>query len=203
MRKTIVDSQCKDELRNKLCLVCEECWKKNGYRKTSVKEICDLADVAIGTFYSFFNKKEDLFVETIIRIQERLDYQFFELTLSKEPTLNGYTKAIKMLYREYDKIPFLYEVNTPDFIALIKKIDSEIIKKLHVDSVNFFRKAIRKANLVLKVEEDFAIGTLSALLSTIQSKDVLDKSYDHIKLFDFMLDNLINSLFDNTTVIKR
>lgn len=186
----------KEALKKKLCSVCEDNWKQNGYKKTSVKEICDQAEVAIGTFYSVFQTKEDLFVETMLIIQERLDFHFFEQTLSKDPSLDGYVRAIKKLYREYSETPFLYEVNTPDFTALLKKIDSKMIEKLHVDSVKFFQRALKKANLVLKVDENIAIGTLSALLSNVQSKDVLNRTYNHIELFDFMLDSLIGSLFE-------
>lgn len=186
----------KEALKKRLCAVCEDNWKRNGYKKTSVKEICDQAEVAIGTFYSIFKTKEDLFVETMLTIQKRLDFLFFEQTLSKDASLDGYVKAIKKLYREYSETPFLYEVNNPDFMALLKKIDAEMIEKIHIDSVNFFQKALKNACLVLKVDENLAIGTLSALLSNVQSKDVLNRTYNHIELFDFMLDSLIDSLFE-------
>ena len=37
--------------------------KKNGYQNTTVRDICSTADISVGTFYSYFPSKTDLFLD--------------------------------------------------------------------------------------------------------------------------------------------
>jgi len=185
----------KEGLRKRMCDACELSWKEKGYKKTNIKELCTRIGIAIGSFYSLYPTKEDLFCETMDVIQNRLKDQFFDI-LKNDPTKNGFTKALKELYREYDRTPFLYEINTEDFLSLRNKLPNEKLNKLQFDSVEFFKKAIDMANIKLKVNTELALGTLSALLSSIQSKEPLDKTCNHIKIFDFMLESLMNEMFE-------
>ena len=40
-----------------------ELMKKNGYQNTTVRDICSTADISVGTFYSYFPSKTDLFLD--------------------------------------------------------------------------------------------------------------------------------------------
>ena len=40
-----------------------EMMKKNGYQNTTVRDICSKADISVGTFYSYFPSKTDLFLD--------------------------------------------------------------------------------------------------------------------------------------------
>lgn len=62
----------KEAIRKKLEKLCEECWITQGYKKTSIKILCNKAAISIGTFYTLYPTKEDLFFETIASIQQRL-----------------------------------------------------------------------------------------------------------------------------------
>ena len=37
--------------------------KQNGYQNTTVRDICSTADISVGTFYSYFPSKTDLFLD--------------------------------------------------------------------------------------------------------------------------------------------
>lgn len=94
-----------------------------GYKKTSIKELCSQAGIAIGTFYSLFPTKEDLFFETAKAIQTRLTEQFLQTVLQRADK-GSMAKALKELFREFDSKPFLYDVNTPDFRAFVTKLSN-------------------------------------------------------------------------------
>lgn len=174
---------------------CENFWITNGYKKTSIKELCGKADISIGTFYTLYATKEELFFKTLINIQNRLKQNFTKV-IKKNPSKEGFSEAMKELFREYDRKPFLYNANTTDFQSFITKLPQDSRKLLKLDSVEFFRNTFSVANLKLKIEEEKAYGTLSALLSILSSKETLSNNCDYFSVFDFMTDHLISEIFE-------
>jgi AcrR family transcriptional regulator len=185
----------KNDIRDRLQVICEHCLTVYGYKKTSVKELCAKAEIAIGTFYSLYPTKEDLFFETVKNIQERLTQKILDIN-QNNPTKEGFAISIKELFREYDSKPFLYNVSTPDFQAFLTKLPKEAMEKIKFESIEFFRNAIRIANLKLKIDENQAYAVLSALLSTISARETLAATCDYFAVFDFMVDKLIPSIFE-------
>lgn len=192
--KPVLSDADKKAIRQKLKERCEECWIAHGYKKTSIKNLCDHAAISIGTFYTLYPTKEDLFLETMIRVQQRLKEKVLDLNRSA-PSKEGFAQSMKRLFREYDSKPFLYNINTPDFQSFITKLPEETLQKIKFDSFDFFREVIRTANLNLKMEESQAYGILSALLSTIHAKETLSVTCDYFAVFDFMADSLVSEIF--------
>lgn len=185
----------KREIREKLQALCEHFWTVYGYKKTSIKELCSNAEISIGTFYTLYPTKEDLFFKTIENIQKRLAEKV--LNINKEnPTKKGFALSMKEILREYDSKPLLYNVNTPDFQSFISKLSNEAIEKIKFDSIEFFRKVVHAANLNLKIDEHEAYGIFSALLSTINVKERLSATCNYLAIFDFMVDNLVPNIFE-------
>lgn len=192
--KPVLSDADKENIRKKLKGLCEECWISQGYKKTSIKSLCEKAGISVGTFYTLYPTKEDLFFETIETIQRRLKEKIFEINRNRQ-TKNGFAKSMKVLFKEYDSKPFLYNVNTPDFQSFITKLPEETIKKVKFDSFDFFRQAVHAASLELKMEESKAYGILSALLSMINAKGTLSVTCDYFAVFEFMVDSLVADIF--------
>lgn len=192
--KPVLSDADKENIRKKLKGLCEECWISQGYKKTSIKSLCEKAGISVGTFYTLYPTKEDLFFETIETIQRRLKEKIFEINRDRQ-TKDGFAESMKVLFKEYDSKPFLYNVNTPDFQSFITKLPEETIKKVKFDSFDFFRQAVHAASLELKMEESKAYGILSALLSTINAKRTLSVTCDYFAVFEFMVDSLVADIF--------
>lgn len=192
--KPVLSDADKSAIRQRLRELCEESWIAQGYKKTSIKNLCDQAAISIGTFYTLYPAKEDLFFETIENIQARLTKSVLAANRCRQ-TKEGFAQSIKDLCREYDRKPFLYHVNTPDFQAFLTKLPEEAVRKIKFDSFDVFRQAVQAASLTLKVEESQAFGILSALLSTIHAKETLSVTCDYFAVFDRMTDTLVSSIF--------
>ena len=192
--KPVLSDTDKENIRKRLKELCEECWISQGYKKTSIKRLCEKAGISVGTFYTLYPTKEDLFFETIETIQRRLEEKIFAINRDRR-TKDGFAESMKELFKEYDSKPFLYNVNTPDFQSFITKLPEETIKKVKFDSFDFFRQAVRAASLELKMEESKAYGILSALLSTINAKETLSVTCDYFAVFEFMVDSLVADIF--------
>ena len=192
--KPVLSDTDKENSRKRLKELCEECWITQGYKKTSIKSLCEKAGISVGTFYTLYPTKEDLFFETIETIQRRLEEKIFAINRDRR-TKDGFAESMKELFKEYDSKPFLYNVNTPDFQSFITKLPEETIKKVKFDTFDFFRQAVRAASLELKMEESKAYGILSALLSTINAKETLSVTCDYFAVFEFMVDSLVADIF--------
>lgn len=193
--KPVLSDDDKKAIRKRLGELCEECWIAQGYKKTNIKDLCGKAGISIGTFYTLYPTKEDLFSETIERIQERLKEKVLDINRRKQ-TKEGFAQSIKELFREYDSKPFLYNVNTPDFQSFVMKLPKETLEKIKFDSVDAFKQAAQAANLTLKMEPSQAYGILSALLTTTSAKETLAATCDYFAVFDCMVDILVNNIFE-------
>lgn len=193
--KPVLSETDRKNIKQKLQKLCEQLWISQGYKKTSIKELCAQAEIAIGTFYSLFPTKEDLFYETAIAIQTHLKEQFFQ-TASHGAGKHSFAKALKELFREFDSKPFLYDVNTPDFRAFITKLPDEAMEEIKFESIDFFKEICQVTDLKTKIEVSQAFGVLSALLSTILSKQTIGTMCNYFEVFDFMVDNLIAEIFE-------
>jgi len=183
----------KDNIRKRLISECEINWSKYGYKKTNIDELCSKSGIAKGSFYTFFDSKEKLFFEVLNGIQNRLISSVDEI-LSNMPPKEGFAKALKMLYRLYDKSPFLYSPNNTDYITLLNKIPKEMLSQLEYSNVQSFYSLIERHNLKLKIEKEKAFGVCNALLSSLLLKE--DIGYDYIEVFDFMVDNLVEHILE-------
>jgi len=184
----------KENIKKQLQILCTKHWIAKGYKKTSIKELCEDTGISVGTFYNLYPAKEDLFFATIDAIQKRLEEQIFAI-VQNTPTMIGFANAIKAIVREYDKMPFLYEANSPDFLSFVTKLSEETMEKLKNDRINFLRNIIRMTNLELNVSEQEAQASISALLSTIYARETISLACDYFKIFDFMVDSLIPNIF--------
>lgn len=193
--KPVLSAADKKVIRKKLEELCEKCWIAQGYKKTSIKNLCDKAAISIGTFYTLYPTKEDLFSETIASIQKRLIEKVLDINKARQSKA-GFAQSMKELFREYDSKPFLYNVNTPDFQSFVTKLPKETMEKIKFDSFEFFEQAVQAANLTLNMESSQAYGILSALLSTINAKETLAVTCDYFAVFDGMTDILVNSIFE-------
>lgn len=182
----------KTNIQEKLITNCEESWSRFGYKKTNVDDLCAKAGISKGAFYLFYNSKEELFCNVMIKAQERL-MNLTEKSLGDSPTKYELASTLKLIYREYVKIPFITETHTPDFISFMNKLPKEKINELN-EHGHDLRDIIRKSKIKYKIEEDKGISILGVLFTPITDKESLPWNY--LEVFDFMLDTLIEEIFE-------
>lgn len=96
--KPVLSDTDKENIRKRLKELCEECWIAQGYKKTSIKSLCEKAGISVGTFYTLYSTKEDLFFETIETIQRRLEEKIFAINRDRR-TKDGFAESMKELLR--------------------------------------------------------------------------------------------------------
>ena len=191
--------QEKENIRRNLQEACKQSWTQYGYKKTSVDDLCKQAGISKGAFYLFFESKEALFCEVLCSVQEQICNAALEV-IRKHKEKHGVAEALKLIYREYDKNNFLYNPDSTDFTILMNKLSEEEAKKIEESNYMSQQIFLSQPYLKFKVDADLAMSVIYSLIMNIKNKDILP--YNHIETFDFMVSNLVDSLYEQQEVEK-
>ncbi|MDM5187176.1 TetR/AcrR family transcriptional regulator [Bacillus sp. DX4.1] len=184
----------KAKIKENLLKECEKSWVEYGYKKTNIDLLCAKVGISKGAFYIFYQTKEQLFCDVMDQMQERL-IRYMNDEITRNPTKEGFMNGFKKMYQEYGKGNWVRNLTSPEFVVLLNKLPKERLENHNPDYTIFIlRDAIEKSHLVLKVSEQKVIGTLSALLAILGSKDSL--GYDHYEVFELLLHSVIDELFE-------
>ena len=183
----------KENIKKGLQDACKRSWTQYGYKKTSVDELCREAGISKGAFYLFFESKEALFCEVLCSVQEQIR-QVASRAMEEQKDRYGAAKALKLIYREYDKNNFLYNSNTTDFTIFMNRLTEDQIKKIEASNNVNQQLFLDQPYLKLKVDADMAASVIYSLIMNIKNKDVFP--CNHTETFDFMVDHLIDSLYE-------
>ncbi|HAG44552.1 MAG TPA: TetR/AcrR family transcriptional regulator [Clostridium sp.] len=181
------------QLKNNLRKACEYSWRTNGYKMTSIASLTKEVGISTGSFYRLYETKEELFFEVFTMIENRLKEEWNKIIESNQG-IDGFKEALKWLFREYTKYPRMYDFNNPDYILFLNKLSKENIKYLKENNENFFSDALDNSGLSLKISKEKAYRVFSTLLFTATMEK--DFGYDKYEVFEFLLDNSINKIFN-------
>ena len=183
----------KENIKKGLQDACKRSWTQYGYKKTSVDELCREAGISKGAFYLFFESKEALFCEVLCSVQEQIR-QVASRAMEEQKDRYGAAKALKLIYREYDKNNFLYNSNTTDFTIFMNRLTEDQIKKIEASNNVNQQLFLDQPYLKLKVDADMAASVIYSLIMNIKNKDIFP--CNHTETFDVMVDHLIDSLYE-------
>lgn len=184
----------KENIKKSLQKACKQSWTQYGYRKTSVDDLCRQTGISKGAFYLFFESKEALFCEVLCSVQEQICTAASKV-IEKHRDRHGVAEALKLIYREYDKNNFLYDSNSADFTILMNKLSEEQCKKIEESNQMSQQLFLSQPHLRLKADADMTMSVIYSLIMNIRNKDILPR--DHRETFDFMVDHLIDSLYES------
>lgn len=183
--------QEKQNIRTKLLTECQKSWAKYGYKKTSIDDICRKVGISKGAFYLFYKSKEELFTETLCKLQDHM-YRLTDEIMEKQPNKQGFAQALKACYREYNDNFMISDMQSADFLAFVNKLSPEQLSTIEKDSRNGGMLLLNKPYMQFLIDKDEAASIVMSLLSIVSVKERL--SYDHFAVFDFMVDNLVDKI---------
>lgn len=183
----------KENIKGSLKKACKKSWTQHGYKKTSVDELCRRAGISKGAFYLFFESKEALFCEVLCSVQEQICNGALKI-MEKRKDKKGVAEALKFIYREYDKNNFLYDSDTVDFTIFMNKLSREQAERMEESNHMAQQLFLSQPYLKLKTDGDMAMSVIYSLIMNIKNKDILPRN--HRETFDFMVDHLIESLYE-------
>ncbi|WP_010169268.1 TetR/AcrR family transcriptional regulator [Candidatus Epulonipiscium viviparus] len=94
--------------KHKIIQCAIDLFQQEDFKDIKIKTICDAADISIGTFYHYFDSKEDIIIKTFEQCDMLLADQQYDLTdLTPE-------QKIKSILQQ---MAFIYEKNSASFLS--------------------------------------------------------------------------------------
>jgi AcrR family transcriptional regulator len=88
--------------KRSLCEVAIELINKNGYNNVKVKDITDMAGVAKGSFYYYFETKDNL-IRYLFNIADEIYEKYYQISLYEAKFSEALVKFIFLSYQEIEK----------------------------------------------------------------------------------------------------
>ncbi|WP_245596034.1 TetR/AcrR family transcriptional regulator [Paenibacillus taiwanensis] len=164
----------------------KELFIKYGLKKTSIDEIVNACGIAKGSFYTFFNSKEELYYAIMKQEEAFKDAMIQEMINSdrnpQELLHDLFTKSFDML----ESNPFLQRViRKEEYELLIRKVPKEMLES-HSESDNESGAELiakwKSNRLLVDEEPDIIIGLLRAVvLISLHREEIGTERYDKVK----------------------
>jgi AcrR family transcriptional regulator len=188
----------KEIIRNTLIEKGREFFSIYGIKKTSITELTKAAGIAQGTFYTFFDSKEELYFEILELEEAKIDEQFVEKILRSSPSAKeAIKKTIKGTFELLEKDPFLRRIyDSSDYEIMVRKLPPEKLENHRKNDT------IRVLDIIMNVQQkdelidappEVVSGLLRGiLLSFLYKEEIGEEVYPEV--IDLMADVVADGL---------
>ena len=177
----IFSGKDRDTIRETLIQLGLNTLSQKGYKATSIEDVAREVGIAKGTFYNFFQSKEQFFYEAMIYIRDK----------RRQELLNFFSESVKInresteeFLTTYFQKKNVHHYFTSEELSLIFRKNPEQKEQLNKDSVAFADALVEKLHVVgshinnevvvniLNITADFAVDkkglSIGSKLETIQ-----------------------------------
>lgn len=114
-------------IKDKLMQKGKELFSLYGLKKTGIGDLTKEVGIAQGTFYNFFESKEELYFEIMEKEHEALQSKLFEdKAIIEEITKEGFKEFLMEAFEEIDKNPILKSLYVDnEYEIMLRKLPEE------------------------------------------------------------------------------
>ncbi len=168
-----------------------------GLRKTSVEDITNSVKISKGSFYSFYETKEELFLDIFAEVNQRMQESIFHVfsESAKKPSKRLFD-ALQMQYDYVDKTPIfniLMDKNEMEYLLRKYPQAGPQLQSFFADeSFVPFVEELKKGGVLKKsIDTSLIVGLLKAVFLLHQRKeDFLPDQFKEV--FDIYLRLIVN-----------
>lgn len=176
----------------------KELFIKYGLAKTSIDDIVQACGIAKGSFYKFFDSKEELFY-VILQDQEEISNRLIGGHLQKDlPPKELIASFLHMAYQMADENPLLHQwFQERDHERILRKIPQHLrtnYAQAHTEKGISFAQILIDRGVLKDVDPEVANGVLKAVLMLRLNKDELGKD-----MFPRIMDEIIDYVAEGLT----
>lgn len=196
MPKTFTKKE-KEIIRNILIQKGWELFSTYGLKNTSITELTKAARIAQGSFYTFFDSKEELYFE-ILELEESNSEQFLINTIkSSHSSKEAIKKILKGSFELFEATPIirrLYESH--DYDLMIRKLPPEKLENhMKEDTVRILNiiKDMQQGNEIIDAQPEIIAGMLRAIIILYFHQDEIGLDI-YPKVIDLLADIVADGL---------
>jgi len=196
MPKSFNNSE-KEWIKKKLLEEGQKLFEKYGVQKTSIDEIIRNVGISKGSFYNFYNSKEELFFDILEKLEGEFKDSLFKATFEKEKNLKiAFHHLLTKAFDFLENTPLLHYITGRDIEYLLRKLPQEkIAAHMHKD-INQFKDFIienQQKGLMAKRDIIGIMGFFRLIPYLLIHKDEFnDAEYKATK--EFIIDMIVEYL---------
>lgn len=178
------EEEDREAIRSGLLERGTELFSRYGFKKTNVDEVARLAGVSKGSFYSFFDTKEDFFVEILLETERHIRAILEEnLFTGRLPVKEAFVDALSRQLLYLQDTPVLHILTRPeDYFFLFRKLDSAQMERLFAadeEYVIHLLQEARKYTPVRDVDPSVLTGAMRGIsLMVLHRKEIGDPVFE-------------------------
>jgi AcrR family transcriptional regulator len=189
----------KKVIQDRLLNVAELCWGKYGIKKTTVDEIVRMAGISKGAFYLFYQSKELLFLDVLIRIDKRTKDSMLKALIaskaSKESKKQSFINGIKQMFLEVQKTPWMLNLQNGDYDLLIQKLPEETVKEHLANDESEMSLILNSIDI--NCDTSFVSSVMKAIFFTqLHKNEIGEEQYEEV--IQFFIESLADRIFDRS-----
>ena len=139
-----------------------ESFERFGYRRTVIDNVVREAGVAKGTFYLYFESKEELFLEVVKAMRAEIMQEYYERVAKETSALGKIEATLRFSLESFDKYPLLARMDINDeeyrlMMSLLADLDVQQEFELVMEFfINMFKKGIEEGGVRADLDLDSA-----------------------------------------------
>lgn len=168
----IFNENDKNLIRENLIKFGLEALESNGYKAASIEKVANQAGIAKGTFYNFFQSKEQFFYEVMLSIRDKNRNDFYEF-LSTNSKIDKESMK-KFLFERYAKKKNIYHYFTSDEFNIIFRKTTDRLSLTNIDSINFSDKLLADIpNVNPRLNNEVVVNMINIIGRFAADKDLV------------------------------
>lgn len=174
----------KERIKARLLTQAHKLFSEEGLAKTSIDKIVEASGIGKGTFYKFYDSKEGLYFELLLKEEFIMDEFIEELFQSDWPAQEKLKRFLQFSIQNFEKSLFLrgmYERN--EYFLLYKKIPEEQLAQYKDKNINKLSQVIEKLKdegAIQQHSTDVAIGLIRSLFLISVNKKIIGDTYEEV-----------------------
>jgi len=105
-------------------------FSKYGLKKTSIKDLTNEAGIAQGSFYNFFDSKEELYFKILVTEEKKIESEMKKTILASKSAKNAIQLTINKSSTLFERIPLFKRINeSNDYDIMVRKLPPEKLEK--------------------------------------------------------------------------
>jgi len=177
-----------------------EIFYKKGFKETNIAEIAKQAGVAVGTFYNYYDSKEHIFFEVLMKENEKQKKSILEsVELNSDDPVTLVTDLVAQNIDAMQENPILKEWNNVELVNKLERLfyenkGIENIGKFYEDvALNLIKKWKNEGTIRSDMDDEFIL----AILNSVHYADVhkADIGAQHFpQLIQYLIDFIMKGL---------
>ena len=169
-----------------------------GFKNTKISDITEMAGVAVGSFYSFYGSKEDLFLDIYLEVNAKLKARIMETVDFDEDPAVAIKKTMAVNLAGMAADPILKEWYNREVFARIERCYRERngkkdVETMHDVSADLVRRWQEKGKIRTDIDFEMILALFHALINVDLHKDEIGIEF-FPEIMDYLADFIVSGL---------